>query len=73
MVYNKTDNYSDQLIQNGGFVMNFDFQAYVDSINGMAGIYSFDVFPDGSYSEIRLMSALQSAMYMPQENMIYGI
>lgn len=53
--------------------MNFDFQAYVDSINGMAGIYSFDVFPDGSYSEIRLMSALQSDLYMPQENMIYGI
>ena len=47
---------NDQLIQNGGFVMNFDFQAYVDSINGMAGIYSFDVFPDGSYSEIRLMA-----------------
>ena len=36
--------------------MNFDFQAYVDRINGMAGIYSFDVLPDGSYSEIRLMA-----------------
>ena len=40
----------------GGTVMNFDFQAYVDRINGMAGIYSFDVLPDGSYSEIRLMA-----------------
>lgn len=36
--------------------MSFDFQAYVDRINGMSGIYSFDVFPDGSYSEIRLMA-----------------
>ena len=36
--------------------MDFDFQAYVDSINGMAGIYSFDILPDGSYSEIRLMA-----------------
>ena len=33
-----------------------DFQAYVDSINGMAGIYSFDILPDGSYSEVRLMA-----------------
>lgn len=36
--------------------MNFDFQAYVDRINGMSGIYAFDVLPDGSYSEIRLMA-----------------
>ena len=36
--------------------MNFDFQAYVDRINGLAGIYSFDILPDGSYSEIRLMA-----------------
>lgn len=36
--------------------MDFDFQAYVDRINGMSGIYSFDVLPDGSYSEIRLMA-----------------
>ena len=33
-----------------------DFQTYVDSINGMAGIYSFDILPDGSYSEVRLMA-----------------
>lgn len=36
--------------------MSFDFQGYVDSINGMAGIYSFDILPDGSYSEVRLMA-----------------
>ena len=33
-----------------------DYQKWIESIQGMAGIYSFDILPDGSYSEIRLMA-----------------
>lgn len=36
-----------------------DYQFYqdcVEKINGMAGIYSFDILPDGSFSEIRLIA-----------------
>ena len=36
--------------------MDFDFQGYVDRISGMSAIYAFDILPDGSYSEIRLMA-----------------
>lgn len=32
------------------------YQNYVENINGMAGIYSFDVLSDGSFSEIRLIA-----------------
>ena len=32
------------------------YQEYVEKINGMAGIYSFDIMPDGSFSEIRLIA-----------------
>ena len=33
-----------------------DFKAWIDNVEGMAGIYSFDILPDGSFSEIRLMA-----------------
>ncbi len=36
--------------------MDFDFQGSVDRISGMSAIYAFDILPDGSYSEIRLMA-----------------
>ena len=32
-----------------------DFQSWISNIEGMSGIYSFDILPDGSFSEIRLM------------------
>ncbi|SEH38160.1 hypothetical protein SAMN02910265_00208 [Ruminococcus flavefaciens] len=32
------------------------YQDYVEKISGMAGIYSFDILPDGSFSEIRLIA-----------------
>ena len=33
-----------------------DFQSWINNVSGLAGIYSFDIMPDGSYSEIRLMA-----------------
>lgn len=33
-----------------------DFKSWIDSVDGLAGIYSFDILPDGSFSEIRLMA-----------------
>ena len=33
-----------------------DFQSWINNIEGMAGVYSFDIMPDGTYSEIRLMA-----------------
>ena len=33
-----------------------DYQKWIERIDGMAGIYSFDILPDGSFSEIRLMA-----------------
>ena len=32
------------------------YQDYVERINGMAGIYAFDVFSDGSFGDIRLIA-----------------
>ncbi|MBR5088303.1 MAG: GGDEF domain-containing protein [Ruminiclostridium sp.] len=32
-----------------------DFQSWITNIEGLSGIYSFDILPDGSFSEIRLM------------------
>lgn len=36
-----------------------DFQSWIDNIEGLAGIYAFDILPDGSFSEIRLMAVNQ--------------
>lgn len=33
-----------------------DFQSWIEGIDGLASLYSFDVLPDGSFSEIRLMA-----------------
>ena len=33
-----------------------DFQSWIETIDGMASLYSFDILPDGSFSEIRLMA-----------------
>ena len=32
-----------------------DYQSWLEGIDGLASLYSFDILPDGSYSEIRLM------------------
>ena len=31
-----------------------NFQSWIQNLGGLAGIYSFDIMPDGNYSEIRL-------------------
>ena len=36
-----------------------DFQSWIQNIGGLAGVYSFDILSDGSYSEIRLMAVNQ--------------
>ena len=41
-----------------------DFQALVESVDGMATLYSFDIMPDGSFSEIRLMAVNKNNEYM---------
>ena len=33
-----------------------DHQKWIEDIDGMAGVYAFDILPDGSFSEIRLMA-----------------
>ena len=33
-----------------------DYQSWIEGINGKASLYSFDILPDGQYSEIRLMA-----------------
>ena len=33
-----------------------DFQTWIENVEGLASVFSFDILPDGSYSEIRLMA-----------------
>ena len=33
-----------------------DFQSWITNVEGLAGVYAFDILPDGSFSEIRLMA-----------------
>ncbi|MBR1554762.1 MAG: hypothetical protein IJ644_05130, partial [Oscillospiraceae bacterium] len=33
-----------------------NFQEWADNIQTMASVYAFDIYPDGSFSEIRLMA-----------------
>lgn len=40
------------LITKGVYAMQF--QDWIESIHAMAGIFGFDILPDGSYSEIRM-------------------
>ena len=41
-----------------------NFQDLVEGIDGMATLYSFDIMPDGSFSEIRLMAVNKQNEYM---------
>lgn len=36
--------------------LNMDYQSWIEGIDGLASLYSFDILPDGSFSEIRLMA-----------------
>ena len=33
-----------------------DYQSWIEGIDGLASLYSFDILPDGSFSEIRLIA-----------------
>ena len=41
-----------------------DYQSWIDNIEGLASIYAFDIMPDGSFSEIRLMAFNQQNSFM---------
>ena len=43
-----------------------DYQEWIDNIEGLASIYAFDIMPDGSYSEIRLMAFNKQNSFMTQ-------
>lgn len=45
-----------------------DFQSWIEGINGLASLYSFDILEDGSFSEIRLMAVNQQNVGMLQMN-----
>lgn len=36
-----------------------EIKSWIEGINGLASLYSFDILPDGSFSEIRLMAVNQ--------------
>lgn len=41
-----------------------DYQSWLEGIDGLASLYSFDILPDGSFSEIRLMGVNQKNVGM---------
>lgn len=41
-----------------------DFQTWIEGIEGMVSLYAFDILPDGSFSEIRLMAVNQQNVGM---------
>ena len=41
-----------------------DYKSWIENVEGMASIYSFDVLPDGTYSEIRLMEYNSDNFFM---------
>ncbi|SEQ98734.1 diguanylate cyclase (GGDEF) domain-containing protein [Lachnospiraceae bacterium NE2001] len=45
-----------------------DFQSWIEGIDGLASLYSFDVLEDGSFSEIRLMAVNKQNVGMLQMN-----
>ena len=45
-----------------------DFQSWIEGINGLASLYSFDILDDGSFGEIRLMAVNQQNVGMLQMN-----
>ena len=45
-----------------------DYQSWIEGINGLASLYSFDVLDDGTFSEIRLMAVNKQNVGMLQMN-----
>ena len=45
-----------------------DYQSWIEGINGLASLYSFDILDDGSFSEIRLMAVNKQNVGMLQMN-----
>ncbi|WP_029319002.1 GGDEF domain-containing protein [Butyrivibrio sp. AE3004] len=45
-----------------------DYQSWIEGIDGLASLYSFDLLEDGSYSEIRLMAVNKKNVSMLQMN-----
>ena len=41
-----------------------EIKSWIEGINGLASLYSFDILPDGSFSEIRLMAVNQQNVGM---------
>ena len=45
-----------------------DYQSWIEGIKGKASLYSFDILPDGKYSEIRLMAVNRESEGMVKMN-----
>ena len=45
-----------------------NFESWIEGINGLASLYSFDILPDGKFSEIRLMAVNKMNVGMLQMN-----
>ncbi len=45
-----------------------DYQSWIEGINGLASLYSFDILADGTFSEIRLMAVNSMNVGMLQMN-----
>ncbi len=45
-----------------------DYQSWIEGIDGLASLYSFDLLEDGSYSEIRLMAVNKQSVGMLHMN-----
>ncbi|MBR4555280.1 MAG: GGDEF domain-containing protein [Ruminococcus sp.] len=43
-----------------------DYQSWIENIEGWASLYSFDILPDGSFSEIKLMAYNRQNVFMAQ-------
>ena len=48
--------------------VTIDFQTWIEGIQGLASLYSFDILQDGSFSEIRLMAVNKMNVGMLQMN-----
>ena len=45
-----------------------NFESWIEGINGLASLYSFDILPDGKFSEIRLMAVNKMNVGMLEMN-----
>ena len=45
-----------------------DFQPWIEGFEGLASLYSFDIMPDGTFSEIRLMAVSEQSSGMLHMN-----